>query len=352
MIDFWGKGFDLIERMGLLPEVERAGYHIQEVRFVGSDGRRSGGFSTKPFWSLTGGRFTSLPRGELAKIIWNSLPDAIETRFGDEVVAIVNDGPRLRVEFARSEPALFDLVIGADGLHSRVRELLFGSESQFERFVGYSFAAFTADGYEPRATDVYVTYGFPRGSAARVAMRGGKTLILLLWREESPALPRGDDAKRALLRERFGRKAWELPRMIEALDRADDLYVDVVSQIRLPRWSCDGIALTGDAAWAPSFLAGEGCGLAIIGAYVLAGELARSRGERSAFHAYEQKLRPFMESKQKMAARFGAAFVPETAFGVGFRNRIASLLNIQPFANAAISSGLKDNIELAHYDRL
>ncbi|HEX4799665.1 MAG: FAD-binding domain [Myxococcales bacterium] len=349
MVDFWGKGFDLIERMGLLPEVERSGYRIKEVRFVHADGSRAGGFSTEGFQHATGGRFTSLPRSDLAGIVWRSLPSSVESRFGDEVVRLEPESDAVRVHFARSAAEKFDLVIGADGLHSRVRQLVFGSEDRFETFLGYAFAAFTVTGYGPRTTDTYLGHAVPGRSASRVSMRDDRTLILLIWREETSALPPTDKARRALLKERFAGMGWEADRMLEALDNADDLYVDSISQIHLPRWSDGRIALVGDAAWAPSFLAGEGCGLGIMGAYVLAGELARSDGDPVAFARYESRLRQFIESKQKKAARFGGAFCPSTRFGIMFRNWVASLLNVQPIANLALASELKDDIELPDY---
>ena len=350
MIDFWGKGFDLIDQMGLLPEVDRAGYHVREVRFVRSDGTRAGGFSTEAFRRVTGGRFISLPRGALARIIWASLPGGISTRFGDEIVSMRPAGEGVHVKFARSAPATFDLAVGADGLHSRVRELLFGPEFRFERFLGYAFAAFTVEGYQPRTSDVYMMYGVPGCQAARFAMHGDRTLIMFLWRADDSQLPTNDSARRAMLRKRFGKLGWECPRMLDALGNTTDLYVDAVSQIHLPRWSAGRVALVGDAAWAPSFLAGEGCGLSIIGAYALAGELARSGGAPEAFVAYEQRVRKFMEGKQKMASRFGGAFVPRTRFGLTLRNWIASLLDLQPIATLALASGLKDDIELPDYE--
>ena len=146
-------------------------------------------------------------------------------------------------------------------------------------------------------------------------MREDKTLVLLIWRDERSSLPSTDEDRRALLKDRFAGMGWECDRMLEALDGATDLYVDSISQIHLPRWSDGRVALVGDAAWAPSFLAGEGCGLGIIGAYVLAGELARSGGDPVAFARYESRLRGFIEAKQKMATRFGGAFCPSTASG-------------------------------------
>jgi 2-polyprenyl-6-methoxyphenol hydroxylase-like FAD-dependent oxidoreductase len=349
MVDFWGKGFDLIERMGLLPEVRRNGYQIREVRLVHADGSRAGGFSTEGFSRATQGRFTSLPRSDLAEIIWRALPGSIETRFGDQMMQLERQGDQVRVAFANSPPELFDVVIGADGLHSRVRTLLFGPEDRFEAFLGYAFAAFTVTGYQNRTADTYVGYGVPGRQVSRVSMRDDRTLVLLIWHRTTSALPSTDEERRALLKDRFAGMGWETDRMLEALDSASDLYVDSISQIHLPSWSEGRVALVGDAAWAPSFLAGEGCGLGIIGAYVLARELARSAGDPSAFAAYESRLRGFIQSKQKMATRFGGAFCPKTRFGVIFRNWAASLLNLRLLANFALSRELKDDIDLPDY---
>ncbi len=349
MIDFWGKGFEIAGKMGLGSEIERRGYHVQEVRFVDSADRRVGGFHTKPFYRATDGRFISLPRGELAEAIWDSLPATVETRFGDEIATVEEAGEALKVGFAGGASDTFDLVIGADGLHSRVRELMFGPEDRYEMYLGYKFAVFTVEGYEPRTPDVYMMYALPGMQVSRFAMRGGRTMALFIWREEDPELPQDEAGRRALLRNRFSGAGWEIRPMLEALDRSIDLYVDRVSQIRMPSWSSGRVALVGDAAWAPSFLAGEGSGLGIIGAYVLAGELARSR-DPSAFAAYEAKLRDFMHKKQKMASKFAGAFAPRTRFGVAFRNLVASTFNIPIVARLVLESSLQDDVDLPEYD--
>src|SRR4051794_27582875 len=193
MVDFWGKGFDLIERMGLLPEVERRGYQIKEVRFVHADGTRAGGFSTDGLRRATGRRFTSLPRSDLAETIWRALPTSIETRFADEVEQLEQEGDTVRVHFAHSAAETFDIVIGADGLHSKVRQLLFGPEKSFETFLGYAFAAFTVTGYGPRTSDTYMGYGVPGRHASRVSMRDDRTLVLFIWRDETSTLPATDE---------------------------------------------------------------------------------------------------------------------------------------------------------------
>src|SRR5581483_10379614 len=125
IIDFWGAGFDIAERMGLIPRVLEAGYQIREVRYVNRDGRRVSGFRVKALDRMTHGRFTSLPRSALAAILLQALPPRVERIFGDSVREIEDRGGEVRVGFERGPERTFDLAIGADGLHSQVRRLVF-----------------------------------------------------------------------------------------------------------------------------------------------------------------------------------------------------------------------------------
>lgn len=149
IIDFWGAGFDIAERMNLLPEISRKGYAVQEFRVVDSSGKRVAGFPAAAISEVLGGRFLSLPRGDLAATIFCKLPDQVETIVGDSVARIQQDEKRVRVWFERGAERDFDLVIGADGQHSRVRELVFGAEQPFEKYLGYMVAGFQIGGYRP-----------------------------------------------------------------------------------------------------------------------------------------------------------------------------------------------------------
>lgn len=150
VIDFWGVGYDIAERMGLLTRIRELGYQVEEVRFVDRHGRRRGGFSTDVFTRMTGGRFTSLRRSDLAATIYRALDGKIETIFGDSVARIDDQGESVRVSLEHAAPRDVDLVIGADGLHSRVRDLAFGRAAAFERSLGHHVAAFEVEGYRPR----------------------------------------------------------------------------------------------------------------------------------------------------------------------------------------------------------
>jgi 2-polyprenyl-6-methoxyphenol hydroxylase-like FAD-dependent oxidoreductase len=155
---------------------------------------------------------------------------------------------------------------------------------------------------------------------------------------------------RSLLRRAFNGAGWEWPRIEAELERAADIYFDSVSQIRMNRWTKGRTALVGDAAACVSLMAGEGTGLAIVEAYVLAGELHACGGDfAAAFARYEQRLMPFLRKKQEAAARFASSFAPKTSAGIVFRNQVTRLMRLPFVANLAIGRSLRDDIALPRY---
>ena len=353
VIDFWGVGYDIVDEMGLLPEVLAAGYQLRELRLVGSRGERVGGFDAGVFGKATNGRYTSLPRGALSAILYRSIAQRVETLFGNSIIALEQDSDGVLAHFERESPRRFDLVVGADGLHSAVRKLVFGEEPAFERSLGYTVAAFETVGYRPRDEDVYVSHAAPGRQVARFSMRDDRTMFLLVVADpQAQAVDPGDTAaNRRYIHERFASVQWECPQILAEMDRCDEVYFDRVSQIRMDRWSKGRVALVGDAAFAPSLLAGQGSALAIIGAYVLAGELSRAARPEDAFAAYEATLRPFLVQKQDAAERFASSFAPATQLGISLRNLITKAMGFAPVAKLAIGTTLRDDIELPNYAR-
>ena len=184
VIDFWGAGYDVAEKMGLLPRIRDLGYQVREVRFVDRHGRKRGGFSSEVFRRLLNGRFTTLRRSDLAATIYGALEGTVETIFGDSVASIEETGHGVRVRFDHASPREADLVVGADGLHSRVRRLVFGPDAGVEVSLGYHVAAFEVEGYRPRDELVYVSHGAPGRQISRWSMRDDKTLFLFVLRDE------------------------------------------------------------------------------------------------------------------------------------------------------------------------
>jgi 2-polyprenyl-6-methoxyphenol hydroxylase-like FAD-dependent oxidoreductase len=351
VVDFWGLGYEIAGRMGLLDSLNRVGYHMQEMRAVNSRGERITGFGARIFDVLTGGRFVTLARSDLSRLLFEKVRRSTEVLFGDEITGLQERTDRVAVQFKHAQERRFSLVIGAGGLHSKVRRLVFGPQERFEKQLGYAVAAFEVRGYRPRDDDVYVLYNEPGWMLARFALHDDRTLFLFVFTAGS-SLPAMHDlqAQKALLRAKFGAGKWECSRILDELDRAPGLYFDRVSQIRMDSWSRGRVALVGDAAFCVSLMAGQGAALAMTAAYVLAGELGRARGRHEeAFRNYEALLRPFIAAKQEGAVRLAAAFAPKTRLGLFLRNRIIGAAAFPSLARLAFGRELVDTLQLPEY---
>lgn len=352
IVDFWGRGYDIAQRMGVLRAILEDGYSMREVRFVDREGHANGGFPVTVFSRMTEGRYTSVARSDIAASIVGALDDGVERIYGDSVAAIEDHGERVGVTFDRAPGREVDLVVGADGLHSRVRRLAFGPDESFEVSLGYHVAAFEVSGYRPRDELVYVSRSVPGRQVSRFSLRDDRTMFLFVLRDEylpSGPLSTDEERKEALVRAYAG-VGWETPAILEALRTAGDLYFDRVSQIRIDHWSRGRVALVGDAAACVSLMAGEGTSLGMTEAYVLAGELrATPRDPSAAFARYEERLRPLLARKQASAARFASSFAPRTAFGIGFRNVATRLMRIPFVAERLVGADVRDDFELPEY---
>ncbi|HEU4619842.1 MAG TPA: FAD-dependent monooxygenase [Gammaproteobacteria bacterium] len=389
MIDFWGVGYDAAERMDLLPELREAGYRIDEVRLVDASNRRIAGIDGDLFRSALGARFLSILRGDLAFALFRRIEGRVPVVFGDEIASLKETAGGVEVEFRSGRSSRFDLVVGADGLHSVVRRVAFGPEARFERPLGFSTASFTAEAYPHRDEGAYTSYTEPGRQIARYALHDGRTAFFFVWSDDGRARPisagldaeegamrgggldaeqaamrgggldveqasiRGDgklDAEKAAIREAFAGMAWEWPEIEPRLEAAPDVYADTVSQIRMPAWSKGRIALLGDAAYCPSLLAGQGAAFAIAGAYLLAGELAESEGDHArAFDRYERRFKPFVEKKQDAASSFGNQFAPKTAFALRLRNSLTSLMKLPLLGEWMMRKMVGDDFALPDY---
>jgi 2-polyprenyl-6-methoxyphenol hydroxylase-like FAD-dependent oxidoreductase len=354
MIDFWGVGFDVAKRMGLVPRLRQARYVIDHLKFVDQRNRVRSELGGELLTGALGDDFVSLPRGDLARIIFDQVEGRIETIFGDSVSAIEETPTAVEVTFEKARARQFDLVAGCDGLHSGVRALVFGPEKSFERYLGYYAASFVTDDYAPRDEHTYLSYSAPGRQISRYGLRGNRTAFFFIFlRQQKLDRSREEADGRRILHETFAGDKWEeIPEILRRLDRCDDLYFDSVSQIRMPRWSCGRSVLVGDAAYCPSLMAGAGSSFAMAGAYILAGELERAGGDfLSAFEAYEKKLRPFIERKQESALGFAGSFTPRTGFGLFVRDQVLRMANrFRPVSHWLMERFVSDHYSLPNYD--
>ncbi len=328
-IDIRGTAVDVVERMGLLPGVQAAHIGSRAVTFVDAQGKTIG---TIPIYDLTANaaRDVELPRGALATLLYElTRNSAVRYRFDDSIETLNDDSAGVDVRFKSGEHGRYDIVIGADGLHSNVRRLAFGPETPFNHYLGYTFNLFTMpnDWGLSHGALVYAEAG--RAAGAYAVRDSPKVFSFLIFATEKPpfgahpAAPEQTERTAAV----FADGGWEVPRLLAAMRHADDLYFDTVSQIRMPCWSKGRVALAGDAAFAPSFLSGQGTSIALVGAYVLAGELAVHDRPADAFASYERIARPFVEANQALAIKEGGSFfLPRTQQDVEARNRVLAAL--------------------------
>ncbi|NEA39505.1 FAD-dependent monooxygenase [Streptomyces sp. SID11385] len=294
-------------------------------------------------------------RGDLAEIMYERTRSGVRYVFGDSIASLRQDDDGVDVSFERAAPQRYDLVVGADGLHSHTRALVFGPEECHVRFGGYYFAAFglpnhlgldrTARMYtEPGRTVLLSHYG---GDPARA-------LASLVFASDPLSHDRRDvAAHKRLLRERFAGGGWHTAYVLDALDDADDLYFDALARSEVDGLARGRVVLLGDAGYGAT-MGGMGTGCALVGAYVLAGELAAARGaHRAAFAAYEAEMTAFARGCQKTAANVGPFFAPATQAAIRRRDRTYRVLGARVMTRVfrRITLHAAQNIRLKDYPR-
>ncbi|MDT7641042.1 MAG: hypothetical protein QOC83_5330, partial [Pseudonocardiales bacterium] len=295
-------------------------------------------------------------RGDLSEVFYEATKDNTEYLFGDRIESLSEDADGVSVRFASGLERRFDLVIGADGLHSGVRSLVFGPESDYIRHLGHYLSFFTVPnrlGLDRWA----LGYGEPgRTAGIRSIHENREAMGFLSFRAEQLAYDYRDvDAQRALVRSRFAGAAWEIPWLLTQMDSAPDFFFDSCSQIEMDSWSAGRVALLGDAACCPSPLSGQGTSVAIVGAYVLAGELAAAGGDHVvAFARYEAAMRPFVAVNQKMGRSNAAVSSPRGRLGILAQVMAAIVLPRLPFKSLLMRAMLRgvNAIELPDYAHL
>jgi 2-polyprenyl-6-methoxyphenol hydroxylase-like FAD-dependent oxidoreductase len=350
-VDFRGRAhLTVLEKMGILADIERAQTNMGAMAYVNSEGKKLASIPA----DLFSGDLEIL-RGDLARILYDATQDCTEYLFGDSVASLSEDEHGVLVTFERGAPRRFGLVVGADGLHSTVRALAFGPESRYVREMGLYCAVFTTANHLGLDHTGHA-YGTP-GKLAAVYSARRNTEAKAVFYFGAPPLSydrRDTGPQMKIVEEAFAGVGWEVPRLLDAMWDAPDFYFDSISQVRMDTWSQGRAVLLGDAAYCPSPLSGMGTGLAVVGAYVLAGELAAAGGDhRVAFARYEEAMRDYAGGCQKLGEGVGKWMVPQSRFMAWFLNQNYKLIPYVPWKGLMAKSVKKtaSAITLRDYGR-
>ncbi|MFB7470229.1 FAD-dependent monooxygenase [Kitasatospora sp. NPDC056184] len=305
-VDIRGNALDVVDRMGLLAEVRARRTGLRGMSLVDVDGRE---LSRTTGWTAGGGPVdgpdVEILRDELAVLLVGAARPGVEYRFDDSIETLVQDEEGVRVRFRGGAEASYDLLVGADGLHSGTRRLVFGPERDYLHPIATYLASWSAPNH--LGLDRWQVIHRPAGRGDRMCMamtvRDNTELRFFLGfgSDESVErmLPRDPAEQRRLVAERAAGMGWEVPRFLAALGETDVFHYDVVAQIKMDRWSRGRVVLLGDAGYCCSPLTGQGTSVALTAAYVLAGELHAADGDhRAAYPAYERRLRDHVAANQ------------------------------------------------------
>ena len=352
-VDLRGAGRTVVDRMGLLDQARRVATEQNGLELVGAGGRS---LCRLPADSFGGKGIISeieILRGDLAEVLRRAVDPTVEYRYDDTIARLTEDADGLTVTLRNGEPIRCRLVIGADGSHSVVRRLRF-DDRQAVRPIGCYTSWFSTD--VPVEHDNWVQmYNAPGGLVAMVrpGHQSADLKVGLSFRSAPFEYDRADlTTQREILRRRFAGAGWQLPQLLDGMDRSSDFFFDSCVQIHLERWSRGRVVLLGDAGYCPSPLTGLGTSVALVGAYVLAGELIKADFDhRRAFSRYEQMLRPYVHQAQQLPPGGVAGFAPSSALMIKLRTASMRASTRWPFRQLMARQFAKaDAISLPEYE--
>jgi 2-polyprenyl-6-methoxyphenol hydroxylase-like FAD-dependent oxidoreductase len=324
MIDFFGPGFDVAERLGLLPRLAEIHDPVDRLVFADAAGRerlsvRYDMLRRRVFQ----GRHFNFLRGDLEGVLFMALPSRRVVQFGLTVVAVDQDPDGVRATLSDGRVIEADLLVGADGVHSWIRGLAFGAEPRFVRDLGYLAAAFIID-EPPGAFGIgknVVTLTTPGHQVAVYPIQKARVASFFFRKTTGPLGVLSPESARRDLVVHYRNFGGFVPKLLRAVEWASHLYFDTVAQVVMTPWTARRVVLLGDAAQSVSLLAGQGASMAVAAAWVLAEELGRHQGDvAAALLRYEERLRPLIHRQQRAGRRMARWLVPESRLGLMARD--------------------------------
>jgi 2-polyprenyl-6-methoxyphenol hydroxylase-like FAD-dependent oxidoreductase len=351
-IDVRGAGREVLAKMGLKQEVRERGTGETGIRFVDEDDQTIAQFDVEDTGADGPTAELEILRGDLARVLFDACGDKVEFRFGDGVKTVNQGIGPVSITFESGRTEDFDLVVIAEGVGSSTREMVFPGENT-PRWLDVVMGYFTIPkGQGDNGLCRIFNAGESRSIWLRPDNEGTTRAILVVQKPPEGEEDFSVEEQKAFLRERFADAGWEAQRVLRGLETTKDLYFDVIRQVKMDRWSNKYIALTGDAAWCATPISGIGTTLAIIGAYVLAGELSRAPSLEYALRRYEEVMRPVVEQGQDVPKIAPKMLQPKTRLAVALQHaflRVAAAPGIKQIVMKSLMPKA-DEISLPHYD--
>ncbi|MQY18376.1 FAD-dependent monooxygenase [Nocardia macrotermitis] len=353
-VDVREQAIEVIERMGLASRVRAAAADVRGMQFVDRVGKPVARIDIQRVKEKIDSAEVEIMRGDLVRMLYEITSGSVEYRFGDAIVSLDPESDGVTVGFERGRSERFDLVVGADGLHSAVRRLAFGPDAEFVRHMNHYFAFGDADA--ALGPDRWVTLYNTPGTVAGIYRSGNHEQAKVYLGFRSPRVdfdPRDTTAVHRILIDRFGGEdAWQVRNLLDNALADEELFFDSLAQVHLPSWASDRIVLVGDAAYCASPVSGAGAELALTGAYRLAGELAAANGGyRRAFGEYERAHGPVVTEKHRIGPNL-RMMIPRTRFGIAARNTITRLPIMESLAGMERIMAPRTPTPLPDYERV
>ena len=350
-IDVRGAARTVLRRMGLEQRVEKEGTGETAWTFVDEKGEVVAKFELKDLGANGPTAELEILRGELAKIIFEQVRADVQYRFGDAIEAISEHDRLVNVCFRSGKEENYDLVVVAEGVGSSTRELVLKGENE-PRWMDITMGYFTIPKGQDDSSEAR-WYNAPGGRSVflRPDNKGSTRAVLTLQAAIREVPEHSLEEQKRWLKQTFADAGWETPRVLDGLDKADDLYFDVLRQVKLDRWHKGRVVLTGDAAWCATPLSGIGTTLAIVGAYVLAGELSKTDNIEDALISYEKIMRPFVEQGQNVSKIAPRLNHPRSHLGISLQRTLLAVVSKPGLRDllAKVAMPGADKIDLPDY---